>query len=112
MTDRDRVELLARITALEQLLETGYANWMAQMTSSEFVEFEQHFEKRLRTIWPEAGLEDTAAGTDAEIVREAQAMAARFWKRARDRERNIRRSRGEKPLARATTSKDDQSASD
>jgi hypothetical protein len=96
MRNDDRVELLARVTALEQLLETGYANWMAQMTQAQFAEFEQNFESRLRTIWPEAGLEDTAAGTDVEIVREAQAMAARFWKRVRDRERNIRHSRNER----------------
>jgi hypothetical protein len=95
MSDKERVEILARLTALEQLLETGYANWMAQMTPDEFSEFERHFETRLRTIWPEAGLEGTAGGTDAEIVREAQAMSARFWKRARDRERKIRRDRGE-----------------
>lgn len=56
MNETERVEILARLTALEQLLETGYANWMAQMTPEEFGEFEQHFEDRLRTIWPETGL--------------------------------------------------------
>ena len=31
----------------------GYATWMAQMTTSEYLEFERQFENRLRTAWPE-----------------------------------------------------------
>ena len=96
MTDHDRDELLARVTALEHLLEMGYATWMAQMNSEEFSEFVRQFEQRLRTTWPLAvECFGEARSPSPEIVREAQGIAARFWKRARDKERDIRNARKE-----------------
>jgi hypothetical protein len=52
MTDAERDELLARVSALEYLLEIGYATWTAQMSTAEFAEFDRQFEQRLRTTWP------------------------------------------------------------
>ena len=94
MTDDEQVQLLARVTALEHLLEMGYANWMAQMTAAEFSEFQRQFESRLRATWAadvEANGISSSFGTD--VVREAQGIAARFWKKVRDRERDIREAR-------------------
>jgi hypothetical protein len=94
LDNSERDKLLVRILALEHLLEMGYATWMAQMTTPEYLEFERQFEKRLRTAWPE----DTewlgaVAEVGDEVIRDAQANAARFWKRAKDRERTIRNAR-------------------
>jgi hypothetical protein len=90
----ERNKLLVRILALEHLLEMGYATWMAQMTTPEYLEFERQFENRLRTAWPE-DTEWLGAVAEAgdEVIRDAQATAARFWKRAKDRERTIRQAR-------------------
>jgi hypothetical protein len=89
MRTEEQVELAARVTALEQLLEVGYANWMAQMTPAHSDEFRRQFEAQLRTIWPLA-----ASEINAEVVRDAQGIAARFWKKVRTRERAIRETRG------------------
>ena len=88
MTTEEHVQLQARLTALEQLLEVGYANWMAQMTEAHSEEFRRQFESQLRTIWPLA-----ASEVNAEIVRDAQGIAVRFWKKVRMRERGIREVR-------------------
>jgi len=94
MDDFDRDKLLVRILALEHLLEMGYATWMAQMTTPEYHEFERQFEKRLRTAWPEdAEWLGAVAEAGDEVIRDAQANAGRFWKRAKDRERTIRNAR-------------------
>lgn len=96
MTDQERDELLARVTALEHLLEIGYATWLAQMTPEEFREFDRHFEERLRVTWP-LSIECFGHTEEIpeEIVREAQALAARFRKRARDKGGEIRAARSD-----------------
>jgi hypothetical protein len=94
MTEQERDEVFARVTALEYLLEIGYATWMAQMSVEEFREFEWEFEQKLRTTWPLAvECFGEAKVPEPEIIREAQAISARFWKRARDKERDIRNTR-------------------
>jgi len=94
MTDGERDELLARISALEHLLEIGYAIWMAQMSSAEISEFNRQFEERLRTTWPLAvEVFGHRSELNPEVLREAQAISARFWKKARDKERDIRQAR-------------------
>jgi len=80
--------LAARVTALERLLEIGYANWMAQMAPAHSEEFRREFEVQLSTVWPLATPE-----TLAEVVRDAQGITARFWKKVRAREQSIREAR-------------------
>ena len=94
MTDGERDELLARISALEHLLEIGYATWMAQMSTVEIAEFGRQFEQRLRTTWPLAvEVFGHRSESSPEVLREAQAISARFWKKAQEKDRDIRLAR-------------------
>jgi hypothetical protein len=94
MKDEETDQLLARVSALEYLLEIGYATWMAQMSTTELMEFDRQFDQRLRTTWPLA-VEPfgSLSERNPEILREAQAISARFWKKAREKERDIRLAR-------------------
>jgi hypothetical protein len=67
---------------------------MAQMSTTEFMEFDRQFDQRLRTTWPLA-VEPFGPPSERnpEILREAQAISARFWKKAREKERDIRLAR-------------------
>ena len=48
----------------------------------------------LRTVWPEdTQLLGAVAEAADEVIRDAQANAVRFWKRAKDQERTIRNAR-------------------
>ena len=94
MTDGERDELLTRISALEHLLEIGYATWMAQMSTVEIAEFGRQFEQRLRTTWPLAvEVFGHRSESSPEVLREAQAISARFWKKAQEKDRDIRLAR-------------------
>jgi hypothetical protein len=95
MSPEERTQILSRIAALEYLLEIGYATWVSQMSEAEIEEFQKDFEKRLSTTW-EASQIDPFAGQsvfDTEVVREAQGLAVRFWRRVRKREAAIRHGR-------------------
>jgi hypothetical protein len=90
METEQHIGLAARVTALERLLEIGYANWMAQMAPAHSEEFRREFEVQLSTIWPLATRE-----TLAEVVRDAQGITARFWRKVRTKEQSIREARSQ-----------------
>jgi hypothetical protein len=96
MVNQDQIHLLARVAALEFLLEMGYATWVAQMTASEIEEFQREFEERLRTTWTQSQIDPFVGGSEigTDVIREAQGVAVRFWKRVRERQSSIRSGRG------------------
>lgn len=95
MTDQERDQMLARISALEVLLEIGYANWMSQMSTSEFSEFQRNFDAKLESVWAlESECFGSAIEPPTDVIREAQGIAARFWRKVRDVEGLIRTARG------------------
>jgi hypothetical protein len=91
----EKIQVLARIVALEYLLEMGYATWVAQMTDAEIEEFQRDFEMRLSTTWVASQVDPFIGRSefDTDVTREAQGLAVRFWKRVREREAKIRRGR-------------------
>jgi hypothetical protein len=95
MTLEEKTQILSRIAALEYLLEMGYATWVAQMTDNEIEEFQREFETRLATIWVASQVDPFIGRTefDTDVIREAQGLAIRFWKRVREREAAIREKR-------------------
>ena len=73
------------------LLEISYATWMAQMSTVEIAEFGRQFEQRLRTTWPLAvEVFGHRSESSPEVLREEQAISARFWKKAQEKDRDIR----------------------
>jgi hypothetical protein len=99
MSSEEKTQILARIAALEYLLEMGYSTWVSQMTNEEIEEFQRDFERRLSTTWV-ASQVDPFIGQirnfDKDLIRDAQQLAVRFWKRVRDREADIRQKRKNK----------------
>ena len=95
MNPEETTQILSRIAALEYLLEMGYATWVAQMTENEIEEFQRDFETRLATTWVASQVDPFVGRTefDADVIREAQGLAIRFWKRVREREAAIREKR-------------------
>jgi hypothetical protein len=89
----EQTQILARIASLEYLIEIGYATWLSQMTHEELVEFERAFEARIEATWETSKGDPFIGKMDSEVVREAQGLTVRFWKRVRDREEQIRRER-------------------
>jgi hypothetical protein len=98
MSSEERTQLLARIAALEYLLEMGYSTWVSQMTNEEIEEFQRDFESRLSTTWIASQVDPFFGRSDfdKDLIREAQGIAVRFWKRVRDREADIRQKRKKK----------------
>jgi hypothetical protein len=95
MSPEEKTQILSRIAALEYLLEMGYATWVAQMTDAEIDEFQRDFETRLATTWVASQVDPFIGRTefDEDVIREAQGLAIRFWKRVREREAAIRAKR-------------------
>jgi hypothetical protein len=95
MSSEERTQLQARIAALEYLLEMGYATWVSQMTNEEIEEFQRDFESRLSTTWVASQVDPFSGQSDFDknLIRDAQGIAVRFWKRVRDREADIRQKR-------------------
>ena len=98
MSTEERTQILARIAALEYLLEMGYSTWVSQMTNEEIEEFQRDFERRLSTTWVASQVDPFLGQSefDKDLIREAQQLAVRFWKRVRDREADIRQKRKNK----------------
>ena len=97
MDKEEKTQILSRIAALEYLLEMGYATWVSQMTENEIDEFQRDFETRLATTWVASQVDPFVGRTefDADIIRAAQGLAIRFWRRVREREAAIRKKRSE-----------------
>jgi hypothetical protein len=95
MSTEEKTQLQARIAALEYLLEMGYSTWVSQMTNEEIEEFQRDFESRLSTTWVASQVDPFSGQSDfdKDLIREAQGIAVRFWKRVRDREADIRQKR-------------------
>lgn len=68
---------------------------MSQMTENEIEEFQRDFETRLATTWVASQFDPFIGRTefDADVIREAQGTAIRFWTRVREREAAIREKR-------------------
>ena len=98
MSSEEKTQILARIAALEYLLEMGYSTWVSQMTNEEIEEFQRDFERRLSTTWIASQVDPFLGQSefDKDLIREAQQLAVRFWKRVRDREADIRQKRRNK----------------
>jgi hypothetical protein len=94
MQGDEQTQILARLASLEYLVELGCATWLSRMTSEEFREFERAFEARIEaTTWETSNGDPFIGQMDSEVVREAQGLKVRFWKRVRDGEEQIRRER-------------------
>jgi hypothetical protein len=93
MKSDEQTQIQARLGALEYLLEMGYATWLSQMTNEELREFERDFEGRIEATWLTTKGDPFIGQMDPDVVREAQGLTVRFWKRVRDRESEIRRER-------------------
>ena len=65
------------------------------MTENEIEEFQRDFETRLATTWVASQFDPFIGRTefDADVIREAQGTAIRFWTRVREREAAIRKKR-------------------